>query len=162
MDRRNFTRIGFGLAAGGTLVAATARAADDGKAGAKGKAHRVAIQVSSEEHKVQELALGNAHNFAAYYEAKGEPYRIELVAFGPGYNMMRDDISMVKGNIENLKQELGEHITFAACQNSRDAVAASMGQKPEQIPQIKEATNVPSGIVRLTELQEQGWAYIRP
>lgn len=165
MDRRDFTRIGLGLAAG-TLAATAVSAADEGKGGdqggTKGKTHRVAIQVSSEEHKVQELALGNAHNFAAYYEAKGEPYQIELVAFGPGYNMMRGDISMVKGNIENLKQELGEHITFAACQNSRDAIADSMGQKPEQIPQIKEATSVPSGIVRLAELQEQGWAYIRP
>ena len=76
--------------------------------------------------------------------------------------MLRDDISMVKGNVEQLKQELGAAITFSACQNTRAAIAASMGQKPEQVPQIKEATSTPSGIVRLTELQEQGWAYIRP
>lgn len=163
MDRRDFARLGLGLAVGGTAVAAAqaASAADDGKGGG-GKAHRVAIQVSSEEHKVQELALGNAHNYAAYYKAKGEPFQIEIVAFGPGYNMLRDDISMVKGNIEQLKQELGATITFAACQNSRAGIAASMGQKPEQVPQIKEATDTPSGIVRLAELQEQGWAYIRP
>lgn len=160
MDRRDFTRIGLGLAAGGTALAAAVSAKAEG--GDKGKAHRVAIQVSSEDHRTQELALGNAHNYAAYYKAKGEPFQIELVAFGPGYGMMRDDISMVKGNIENLKQELGDSIVFAACQNTRAAIAASMGQKPEQVPQIKEATDAPSGIVRLAELQEQGWAYIRP
>jgi intracellular sulfur oxidation DsrE/DsrF family protein len=27
---------------------------------------------------------------------------------------------------------------------------------------VPEATVVPAGVVRLTELQEQGWAYIRP
>ncbi len=160
MDRRDFTRIGLGLAAGGAVLSAATQGAlaDDGK----GKTHRVAIQVSSEEHRTQELALGNAHNYAAYYKAKGEPFQIEIVAFGPGYGMMRDDISMVKGNIESLKQELGDRISFAACQNTRAGIAASMGQKPEQVPQIKEATSTPSGIVRLAELQEQGWAYIRP
>ena len=143
-------------------MAALPAAADEGKAeGGKAK-HRVAIQISSEEHKVQELALGNAHNYAAYYKAKSEPYQIEVVAFGPGYNMMRSDISMVAGNIEALKKELGDGITFSACQNTRKAIAASMGQTPEQVPQIKEATDTPSGIVRLAELQEQGWAYIRP
>ena len=76
--------------------------------------------------------------------------------------MFRSDISMVAGNIEELKKDLGNSITFAACQNTRAAIAASMGQKPEQVPQIKEATDTPSGIVRLAELQEQGWAYIRP
>ena len=159
MDRRDFTRIGLGLVAGGSIFAANGpAAADDGKS----KAHRVAIQVSSEDHKTQELALGNAHNYAAYYKAKGEPYQIEVVAFGPGYNMFRSDISMVAGNVEELKKELGDAITFSACQNTRAAIAASMGQKPEQVPQMKEATSTPSGIVHLAELQEQGWAYIRP
>lgn len=160
MNRRDVTRLGLGLAAGSTaLVAAGGTGMADEP---KGKAHRVAIQVSSEDHRTQELALGNAHNYAAYYKDRGEPYQIEVVAFGPGYNMLRDDISMVKGNIENLKQELGANITFAACQNTRAAIAASMGQKVEQVPQIKEATDTPSGIVKLAELQEQGWAYIRP
>lgn len=163
MDRRDFTRIGLGLAAGGTAFAtASGAGAAEGEGGSKGKAHRVAIQVSSEDHRTQELALGNAHNYAAHYKTKGEPYQIEIVAFGPGYNMMREDISMVKGNIENLKQELGDSITFAACQNTRTAIAASMGRKPDQVPQVKEATDVPSGIVKLAELQEEGWAYIRP
>ncbi len=127
MDRRDFTRIGLGLTVAGTPLAAagSAQAAYE----PKDKTHRVAIQVSSDDHKTQELALGNAHNYAAYYKAKGEPCRIEVVAFGPGYNMVRDDISMVKGNIENLKQELGAAITFSACQNTRAGIAASMGRR---------------------------------
>lgn len=157
MDRRDFTRIA--LAGGGSALAARGAEAADGTGG---KAHRLAIQVSSEDHKTQELALGNAHNYADHYKATGEPCQIEVVAFGPGYNMLRDDISMVKGNIEALKQALGAAITFSACQNTRAGIAASMGRKPEQVPQIKEATDTPSGVVRLAELQEQGWAYVRP
>jgi len=31
-----------------------------------------------------------------------------------------------------------------------------------EIPIMEEATVVPSGVVRLVELQEQGYAYVRP
>ena len=156
MDRRDFTR--FGLTGGLVVAGAGAAAAADGG----GTAHRVAIQVSADDHRTQELALGNARNYAEHYKAMGAPYRIEIVAFGPGYNMLRDDISMVKGNIEALKAALGDSIAFSACQNSRAAIAASLGKQPDSVPQVKEATSTPSGIVRLAELQEQGWAYIRP
>ena len=30
------------------------------------------------------------------------------------------------------------------------------------IPILPQATTVPSGVVRLMQLQEQGWSYIRP
>lgn len=164
MDRRGFTLWGIGLAAGGVtatdLALDTASATEDGRGA--GKAHRVAIQVSSEDHRTQELALGNARNYAEHYKAKGEPFQIEIVVFGPGYGMVRDDMSMVKGNIETLKRDLGSALTVAACHNTRAGIAASMGKSPEAVPLIAEATETPSGIVRLAELQEQGWAYVRP
>ena len=31
-----------------------------------------------------------------------------------------------------------------------------------EISMISDATVVPSGVVRLMELQEQGWSYVRP
>lgn len=156
MNRRVFARIGLGLAAGAAASTQAATAATEGKT------HRVAIQVSSEDHKTQELALGNAHNYATYYQGRNEAFQIEIVAFGPGYNMMRSDISMVAGTIEALKKALGDHVAFSACQNTRAAIAASMGQTPDQVPQLAGVASTPSGIVRLAELQEQGWAYIRP
>jgi intracellular sulfur oxidation DsrE/DsrF family protein len=30
------------------------------------------------------------------------------------------------------------------------------------VPIVSDATLVPSGVVRLMELQEQGWSYVRP
>jgi len=49
-------------------------------------------------------------------------------------------------------------VVFSACQASRTGFAAAEGH---DIPQVPEATDVPYGIVRLNELQEQGWSYVR-
>lgn len=167
MDRRIFNRAGL-LAGFSALFADAARAQtnkgkgnDEGKSNDKGT-HRVAIQIDSSERKAQEQALGNAHNYAAHYKAKGAPFQIEVVVFGPGYGMVRDDISMVAGNIEALQKDLGDRIAFSACQNTRAAIAASTGQTPDKVPQMKSVKDTPSGVVRLAELQEQGWSYLRP
>ncbi len=161
MDRRFFSRTGFGLFAGLTALFATrvgpARAADDDS-----DAHKVAIQVSSGERQTQQLALGNAANYANFYKAKGEPYQIEIVAFGPGYGMLRADMSMVKGEIETLQKELGSALTISACQNSRRGIARSEGKQPEEIVQLPGVKDTPSGIVRCAELQRDDWSYIRP
>ena len=84
MDRRLFNRLAPGLLAvfGGLAV----RPAE---AGESQKSHRVVVQVSSGDRQTQQLALGNAANYAAYYKARGEPFAIEIVAFGPGYQMVR-------------------------------------------------------------------------
>ena len=153
MDRRVFSRIGLALIAVGFTRAANA---------ASDKKHRVAIQIDSEDRKVQAIALGNAHNYAAYYKAKGEPFEIELVAFGPGYSIVRADMSMMKGELAHLQAELGSSLRVAACQNTRRGLADSEGKKPDDIPLLPGVMETPSGIVRLSELQENGWAYIRP
>ena len=164
MDRRHFSRTGLiaGLAG---LFAGSAAAADsktDAGKSDSGKPHRLVIQVSTDDRKIQQTALGNAGNYAKYYKDKGEPYELEIVAFGPGYAMMRADVSMVKGNIESLQQSLGASITFSACQNSRHFAAESEGKTPDQIPQLPGIKDTPAGIVRVAVLQEQGWSYARP
>lgn len=154
MDRRLFGRAGLGLVA--AFAAATKASAADSKK------HRVVFQVSSEDRHAQQLALGNARNYSAYYKARGEPVEIEIVAYGPGLNMLRGDISMMKGDLENVQQDLGTSLTVLACHNTREAVADSMGKKPEDIPLLPGVKETPSGVVRIAEAQEQGWAYIRP
>jgi intracellular sulfur oxidation DsrE/DsrF family protein len=52
-----------------------------------------------------------------------------------------------------------ENLSFAACGNTHRAMSAQAGQ---EIALIDEASIVPSGVVRLVELQEDGYAYIRP
>jgi intracellular sulfur oxidation DsrE/DsrF family protein len=120
--------------------------------------HKVAIQVNQNDKAVMELALNNAKNIAEYYKAKGEPVAIELVAYGPGLHMLRSDTSPVKERISVMSLE-NPNMTFAACGNTQ-ANQAKAENKPVTL--ISEAKVTPSGVVRLMELQKQGYAYIRP
>ena len=160
MDRRFFNRMGAGIFVGlGGLFAAAAAKAETAPEG-KAKTHRMAFQVSSSDPALMNLVLGNAANAAAHYKSRNEEVRIEIVAFGPGYLMLRD-ISPVKERIAETRQKLPA-VVFSACQNSRAAVARQDNKKPEDIAQLPEAVDVPAGVVRLSELQEDGWSYIRP
>jgi intracellular sulfur oxidation DsrE/DsrF family protein len=52
-------------------------------------------------------------------------------------------------------------VVFSACQNSRAAIAKAEAKAAQDIPQVPEATDVAAGVVRLNQLQEQNWSYIR-
>lgn len=120
--------------------------------------HKVAIHVDDSDPKRQNMALNNASNISKYYEAKGEKVIIEIVAYGPGLNMLRKDKSKVKDRIAKMSLEMPD-LSFAACGNTLKKMTKKEGKVP---PLISEAKNVPSGVVRLMELQEAGYSYIRP
>ena len=120
--------------------------------------HKLAIHVDENDPKVMNLALNNVVNVTNYYAAKGEEVIIEVVTYGPGLHMLRSDTSPVKDRIASMSLE-NENLTFAACENTRAAMAEAEGK---EIPIIGEATPVTSGVVRLMELQEQDYTYIRP
>ena len=118
------------------------------------------IQVSQNDPEQMSLALFNTANAIKYYSGKGESIKVEVVAYGPGLNMLREDASPVKDRIKSLKaSDIGGDIQFSACHNTKEAMEKREGHPITIIP---EATVVPSGVVRLTQLQEQGWSYIRP
>ncbi len=154
MNRRLFNRSGL-LA----LVAAPAMAAA-AEAPAQPRPHRIVIHVGGGSSSEMNVALSNILNIADYYGALATPVAIELVANGPGYAMLRDDVSPVKARLAEVHQKLPA-VVFSACQNSRAAVAKAEGKTLAQIVQVPEATDVPAGVVRLSELQEQGWSYVR-
>ena len=120
--------------------------------------HRLIIQVNTNEPAVMNLALNNAANAEQHYKSIGEKVQIEIVTFGPGLNMLRDDTSPVKERIKSLA-ETSRSISFAACDNTRANMSRA---EQKEIPLVAQATVVSSGVVRLIELQEQGWSYIRP
>jgi intracellular sulfur oxidation DsrE/DsrF family protein len=122
------------------------------------KPHRLVLQVNSNEPAMMNLALNNATNVAQYYKELGEPVSIDIVTFGPGLHMLRDDTSPVKARIKALSESTPA-ISFEACGNTRE----NMGKaESKEIPLISEAKVVRSGVVRVMELQEQGWTYVRP
>jgi len=127
-------------------------------ASAASKAHHLAIQVDQNDAQVMNLALNNAANVTQYYESQGDTVTIEIVTYGPGLHMLRDDTSPVKERLKNFKAGMPS-VTFSACGVTRAGMAKAEGK---EIPIVAEARVVPSGAVRLMELQEQGYTYLKP
>ena len=132
-----------------TTIAATAAAK---------QAHRLVLQVNSDEPEVMTLALNNAANVERHYTGLGEKIEIEIVAFGPGLHMFRDDTSPVKDRIKAMAEKTSS-ITFKACGNTQENMAK---KENKPIHLVSQASVVKSGVVRVMELQEQGWSYVRP
>lgn len=127
---------------------------------ADSKSHRIAIQVDQNDPQVMNLALNNATNVIEYYRSKNEEVDVDIVTYGPGLNMLRDDTSPVRDRIKHLKDfAFPGNIQFSACNNTKQGMEKKEGHA---VPIVSEATIVPSGVVRLMELQEQGWSYVRP
>jgi intracellular sulfur oxidation DsrE/DsrF family protein len=124
------------------------------------KPHRVAIQIDQSDEKVMNMVLNNAKNVLEHYRAKNEDAEVEIVAYGPGLDMLRDDKSPVKDRIKQMVEvNFPSKIAFSACNNTKQGMEKREGHPIRLIPQ---ATIVPAGVVRLMELQEQGWSYVRP
>jgi intracellular sulfur oxidation DsrE/DsrF family protein len=122
------------------------------------KSHRVVIQVTQNDPAVMNVALNNAENLVNYYKEKGEKIEIEFVAYGPGLNMMRSDTSPVKERLATIAASM-KNITFTGCGNT---LANQSKQEKKEISLVPEARVVPTGIARIVELEEEGWAYVRP
>jgi uncharacterized protein len=143
------------VAALAALLSLSAQGAENGKQ------HRIVVQVDQSDPAVMNLVLNNVENMLDYYNGHGEIANIEVVAFGPGLRMLRDDTSPVKDRVMRVAQDgsFPSTLEFSACHNTMMAAEKREGHP---IPIISVAKVVPSGVVRITDLQEQGWTYLRP
>src|SRR5215475_7995670 len=122
--------------------------------------HRLVIQVNQNDPAVMNLALNNATNVIEYYRAKGEEVDLDVVTYGPGLHMLRSDTSPVADRIKALKNlAFPSKIQFSACNNTKENMEKKEGHP---VAVMSEAVVVPSGVVRVMELQEKGWSYLRP
>ena len=104
------------------------------------------------------MALNNVRNIKKHYDSVGEKVEIEVVAYGPGLHMLRQDTSPVAERISVLSLEI-DNLTFSACGNTHSIMSDKAGK---EVQLLDEAEMVPSGVVQLITLQEQGYAYVRP
>ncbi len=125
---------------------------------AEGVEHRVAVHVDQNDPFVMNMALNNVENLTQYYESQGDTVLVEVVTYGPGLNMLIDKSSPVRSRISTMSLEL-DNLTFSACETTLRRMSKKLG---EDIVLMDEAVVVPSGAVRLIELQENDYAYIRP
>jgi intracellular sulfur oxidation DsrE/DsrF family protein len=125
---------------------------------ATAKQHRLILQVNTNDPAAMNLALNNAMNVTQYYKDLGEKVKIEVITFGPGLNMLREDTSPVKARIETMALSTPE-VSFKACGNTQENMRKA---ENKDIPIIPQAQVVKSGVVRVMELEEQGWTYVKP
>jgi intracellular sulfur oxidation DsrE/DsrF family protein len=122
------------------------------------KIHHIVIQVDTDDLTTMRIALGNSLNAKKYYDSKGEKVVLEIVTYGPGITMLRSDTSPVKDQIEGVRASI-PGITLSMCNNAKENAEKREGKTIIPLPGVQ---IVPAGIVRVVELQEQGYSYVRP
>jgi intracellular sulfur oxidation DsrE/DsrF family protein len=119
---------------------------------------KVAIHVDEDDPATMNMALNNAVNIITHYQKLGQTATVEVVTYGPGLAMLRSDISPVASRISDLSMQ-HETMRFSACLNTVESIRQ---RTQKDVPLMDEAVTVPSGAVRLMELQYEGYAYLRP
>lgn len=115
--------------------------------------HKLVIQVSSDDPQTQTIALNNAVNLQKMYGM--DNVAIEVVAYGPGLGLL----TTKSKEADRVKSLAMQNITFSACGNTMAKVEKKTGKKP----QLTEGVGtVQAGVARIMELQEEGYAYLRP
>lgn len=115
--------------------------------------HKLVIQVSTDDPRTQEIALGNVVNLQKYYGI--DNIDIEIVAYGPGLGMVTRESSLA-ARVSSL---VLQQVTFTACGNTMDSIYSKTGRMPALLDGVGQVT---AGVARIIELQEQGYAYVRP
>jgi intracellular sulfur oxidation DsrE/DsrF family protein len=131
-------------------AAAQAPAADD--------TWRIALHVNDNDVGKMNLTLNNVQNILADFKKSKRKVEIEVVTYGPGLHMFREDTSPVKARVQDIALA-NPNVKFAACNNTAGNMAKA---EKKEIKIMSEATIVPSGVVHLVELQRRGFAYVKP
>lgn len=115
--------------------------------------HKVVVQSSNSDPELQGLALVIAGNLQKHYGM--DNVDIEVVAYGPGLGILTVD----SPNAAKVKSLLDHNIKFSACEGTLKFMEANSGKRPKLVAGVGV---VPDGVVRVIELQEQGYAYVYP
>ncbi len=115
--------------------------------------HKIVIQVSTDDPRTQKIALNNAVNLQKAYGV--DNVDIEIVAYGPGLSLL----TKKSGQADRVESLALSDITFSACGNTMAAVTKKSGHTPVLLEGVEQ---VKAGVAQIMELQEQGYAYVRP
>jgi intracellular sulfur oxidation DsrE/DsrF family protein len=115
--------------------------------------NKLVIQVSTDDPRTQKIALNNAVNLQKHYGM--DNVVIEIVAYGPGLGLL----TQKSGQASRVESLALQDIHFSACGNTMSKVSKKTGKMPKLLEGVDQVT---AGVVRIMELQQQGYAYIRP
>ena len=114
---------------------------------------RIVLQISDSDPFKQTLVLNVANNLIKHYGQ--DKVDIEIVAFGPGLRLMFKE-NVNSGRIQGLT---GSGVKFSACKNTIAGMTKKLGHAPEL---NSNAVPVSAGVVRIIELENQGFKLIKP
>jgi uncharacterized protein len=111
---------------------------------------RVIFQVSDNDPAKWNLALNNAKNVQT--DLGKDKVQIEIVAYGPGLNMLKAE-SSVGGRLAGA---LDDSVGLIACENTMKNTKVSREDMYQGIAYVM------AGVTHIMQRQQEGWSYIRP
>ena len=133
--------LGAALMVGSLALPASSLAADKS---------RMVIQVSDNNAATWNLALNNAKNIQK--DVGKDNVDLEIVAFGPGIGMLKADSEVAN----RIDEAIEAGVQVLACENTM------RNQKLSKEDMNDKVNYVPSGVVKIMQRQQQGYAYLRP
>jgi hypothetical protein len=115
--------------------------------------HKIVLQLSDNDVRKQNLVISVANNLLKFYDP--DKVAIEVVAFGPGIELLRSE-SPARKQVESL---IAQGVRFDVCLNTVDTIERETGRRPEIIPA---ATSVQVGVGQILFLTENGYTLVRP
>lgn len=80
---------------------------------------------------------------------------VEVVAQGPGLKLLTTE----SAHAERVQSLATYDVKFSACGNTMAAIERKTGKEPVLLEGVQK---VEAGVIRVMELQEQGYSYVRP
>jgi intracellular sulfur oxidation DsrE/DsrF family protein len=115
--------------------------------------HKIVLQLSDNDPKKQGIVISVANNLLKFYDP--DKVAIEVVAFGPGIDLLRPENSFRKA-VESL---VAQGVRVDICINTVDTLERESGKRPEF---IAAATPVQVGVAQILLLTENGYTLVRP
>jgi len=115
--------------------------------------HKVVLQLSESDPKKAGLVISVANNLMKYYDP--DKVAIEIVAFGPGIELLRPDNPARKA-VESL---VAQGVRIDLCLNTVDTLERESGKRPEF---LSVATPVQVGVAQILHLTENGYTLVKP
>ena len=115
--------------------------------------HRIALQLSDNDPKKQNLVISVAYNLLKAYDP--DKVAIEVVTFGPGIDLLRPENT----NRKLVESLIAQGVRFDVCLNTADTIERETGKRPEF---IAVATPVQVGVGQILALTENGYTLVRP
>lgn len=138
------------LAVAASLTLQPLTAAQAAEPAAAQPKYRIVFHISENNPQQWQLALNNA--FAFQKNVGKDNSRIEIVAIGPGLNMLKAESKAA----DRITQALDQNIDVVACGETMQATHVTAADL------IGGVRVVPGGLIEIVQRQQAGWSYIRP